>query len=227
VEKVLVLKVVRDDMTSYNGFKWPESGKVVPERWTDGAECGNGLHGWLSGEGSYRHDFMEGKWIVFEADAKDVRWRGTEKVKVKEGNVIFCGSRTDAVKLLIERGALTEKSKPGTCCFTLAQLQELAYRATNRAKKHAADALRSTKKPNLIEHAEKIEAAKAVSDQSSASEARDILRNAAAAAYYAADAAAAADYAAYNAAYYAANAKTREEEEQRLDRLELLGFSVR
>jgi hypothetical protein len=58
--RLLILKVVRDDSTSHGGFKWPESGPVTAEKWTPENACGDGLHGWLNGEGDYRHDFMVG-----------------------------------------------------------------------------------------------------------------------------------------------------------------------
>ncbi len=29
----LILKVVREDMTSHDGFKWPESGPAEPVKW--------------------------------------------------------------------------------------------------------------------------------------------------------------------------------------------------
>lgn len=219
---MLVLKVVNEDMTSHDGFVWPESGPVAPEAWDDAPECGNGLHGWLNGEGNYRHSFMEGKWIVFEAN-EVVKLDGGGKVKTGAATVTFVGTRADAVKLLIERGALTGNSNPGWCCFSNTQLQELAYRSTNRAAKiHAVKGLRVTKQPKLEELAAKIEAQAHVFDAKSAEEMRVLCRNAADAGN-AANAANAADAAYYagNAAYYA------EQEECRLDKLELLGFVVR
>src|SRR3990167_7962561 len=44
-EEVIVLRTCNADMTSYNGFKWPESGQVKCDDWDSKPECGNGLHG--------------------------------------------------------------------------------------------------------------------------------------------------------------------------------------
>jgi hypothetical protein len=229
MQKKLILKVVHEDMTSHDGFQWPESGPVKPVKWDPMPECGNGLHGWLNGEGNFRHSFMEGKWIVFEA-TEVVSLDGGEKVKASDGEVVFCGARIDAVRLLIERGALTKHSDPGWCCFGTTQMRELAFRAANRAKRYVAKILRATKSARLIKHAEKIEATRDAVDASTAEDARRALSNAASAASCAAyNAAYNATSAAYNAASCAAFAAScaAEREEQRLDKLELLGFKVR
>ena len=49
---VLILRTCNKDMTTYGGFKWPTSGEVVAPDWKPNAECGNGLHGLLWGEGN-------------------------------------------------------------------------------------------------------------------------------------------------------------------------------
>lgn len=246
-EMFLILKVVREDMTSHEGFKWPESGRVVPENWDPAPECGNGLHGWLNGEGGYRHLFMDGKWIIFEAKPEDVvSLDGGEKVKAKEGNVVYAGNKAGAITCLKLAGALSERSNPGWCCFSNDQLRKLAFRAANRAKRSAIKALRATQRQALLEHAASIEALPDITEANSATAASSALRNAAnaaanAAAYAATAAANAADaaYSAFSANYAAANAAANaataaayaaydaEHEEQRLDKLELLGFKVR
>lgn len=48
------LKCVKADLTSRNGFQWPESGRVDAPDWSPEAECGNGLHAWEWGEGDPR-----------------------------------------------------------------------------------------------------------------------------------------------------------------------------
>lgn len=50
-ETALVLRVCNADMTSHGGFRWPADGYVEAYDWKPKAECGNGLHGWLWGEG--------------------------------------------------------------------------------------------------------------------------------------------------------------------------------
>jgi len=103
-EKVLVLRTCRADMSSYGGFKWPASGYVEAPDWLPTAECGNGLHGWLWGEGdgnlgNWEHD---AKWLVVEVDADKVIDLGG-KVKFPSGEVVFCGSRLDATNYLVKR----------------------------------------------------------------------------------------------------------------------------
>ena len=93
-KKVLILRTCNADMTSHGGFVWPERGPVKAPDWNDKAECGNGLHGWLWGYGDWSLAIggTEKKWIVFEADAKDViQLNG--KVKVPTGDVLFVSNK--------------------------------------------------------------------------------------------------------------------------------------
>jgi len=203
----LILKVVRDDMTSHAGFVWPASGPVAPATWDPTPRCGNGLHGWLGGEGKFRHSFMDGKWIVFRAEEVVVLDDG-DKCKTGPAEVLFVGTRADAVKYLIDNGALTAESDPGWCCFTNTQLCELAYRSANRAlHTHAPRALRAAKQEGL---AVRMEAISPITDRQTAVEARreanEVRYAAADAAAYAAAADAAADAAAADAAAAAADA---------------------
>jgi hypothetical protein len=225
--KVLILKVVREDSTSHSGFVWPTSGSVVPDKWDPSTECGNGLHGWLNGEGNYRHEFMAGKWVVFEAESEDVVSL-SDKVKARVGTVVYHGDKVGAIAFLKASGVLNTNSNPGWCCFTDAQLRELAYRSANRAvKTHAPKALRARGRedlavsleslPDIVDHATAVGARKAAARcAADAADAADAAYYAAAAdaasaayaassAYYAADAADAAADAA-DAAYYAADA---------------------
>ncbi len=251
-ETVLILKVVREDMTSHDGFVWPKEGVVRPTTWDQNAACGNGLHGWLAGEGTYRHSFMDGTWIVFRANKSDVvSLDGGDKVKAREGVVLYCGDKLGAIEFLKGAGVLTKGSNPGWCCFTDTQLRELAYRAANRAvKTHAPKALRARKQealalrmeaiPDIVDRATAVAArdearsvryaaayAAADADADAAYAYADASASAAAAAdayaYASAAAAAAAADAAYAAAYAAADRKA-EREAQRLDRVALLGL---
>jgi hypothetical protein len=54
-ETVLILRTCKPDMTSYKGFRWPESGPVDCPDWDPKPKCGNGLHGFLWGEGNYHY----------------------------------------------------------------------------------------------------------------------------------------------------------------------------
>jgi len=103
-EKVLVLRTCRADMSSYNRFKWPESGYVEAPDWEPTDECGNGLHGWLWGEGdgSLGNWSFDAKWLVVEVDAdRVIDLEG--KVKFPSGNVVFCGDRKGATGYILER----------------------------------------------------------------------------------------------------------------------------
>lgn len=71
---VLVLRTCAADMTSYGGFKWPESGPVKCSDWSPRAECGNGLHGllWGVGDGSLVSWAEDAKWLVVEVPTDSV-----------------------------------------------------------------------------------------------------------------------------------------------------------
>ena len=51
----LVLRVCRPDYTSHGGFSWPSQigAEVAAPDWRKNDYCGNGLHGWLYGQGDY------------------------------------------------------------------------------------------------------------------------------------------------------------------------------
>ena len=198
---MLVLKLVDKNLKSYGGFQWPESGPVKCADWSPRAECGNGLHGWANGCGSYRHSFNEGHWLAVEVeDSSVVDLNG--KVKFPAGNVVFSGNKTDAVAYLIDKGALNSTSNPAYACFTKTQLVELAMRSADRAvRQHAPRRLRAR---GLIEAAERLERLPKIVDRKTALNGRVAAYADAYAAAYAAEAA--ADAAAYAAAAYAAEA---------------------
>jgi hypothetical protein len=103
---MLVLRSCNSDMSSYNGFVWPELGPVKCEDWNPKPECGNGLHGWAWGEGDGSLGNWEenAKWLVVEVEDKDVVDL-KDKVKFPEGNVVFCGNRFNATNYIREHGA--------------------------------------------------------------------------------------------------------------------------
>ena len=103
---VLILKTVTADMQAYGGFVWPESGPVEPQRWDPTDTCGNGLHGLLWGCGSARYlsTDRDARWLVFAADEADVVDLGG-KVKARRGDVVFVGTRDEAVAYLDANGA--------------------------------------------------------------------------------------------------------------------------
>jgi hypothetical protein len=97
--RVYVLRVCSCDMTSHGGFQWPESGLVEAPDWDPTPKCGNGLHGWLHGEGDVSvaigHEDPSSRWLIVAVDRDSVVDLGG-KVKFPRGEVIYCGSR-DAV----------------------------------------------------------------------------------------------------------------------------------
>jgi hypothetical protein len=102
---VLVLRTCNADMTSYGGFKWPESGPAECPDWSPEPECGNGLHGFLWGEGSGRlaNWSADAKWLVVQVDGDCVvDLKG--KVKFPRCDVIFCGGRLEATAYLAANG---------------------------------------------------------------------------------------------------------------------------
>ena len=105
-ETVFVLKSVNADLTAYNNFQWKESGIVTCEDWNPEPECGNGLHGFLWGEGNgYLANWdKDAKWLVLEVE-KDSIVKLDGKVKFPSCEVIFCGTRKDATDFIISKGA--------------------------------------------------------------------------------------------------------------------------
>ena len=102
----LVLRCCASDMSSTNGFIWPGIGEVAaaPD-WKPTNDCGNGLHGWLYGQGDHScSDFWhrEGaKWLVLEVGEADIIMLGG-KCKFPKATVRFVGSMADAAAYLIE-----------------------------------------------------------------------------------------------------------------------------
>ena len=104
---VLVLRVCPPNMISTNNFQWPSIGPVECSDWSSEPVCGQGLHGWLWGVGDINvangvPSTIGAKWLVVEvATTEVVNLDG--KVKFPRGNVLFCGNRDLAVKLIQEK----------------------------------------------------------------------------------------------------------------------------
>lgn len=109
--KALVLRCCNPNMTSHGGFEWPKSGPVSCPDWDPKPECGNGLHGWLWGEGCISQGVYPGSdldslaWLLVEVEAAEVvDLQG--KVKFPRGDVVYCGDRRAAAEHLARlRGA--------------------------------------------------------------------------------------------------------------------------
>ena len=117
--KVLILRSCHAGFKAHGGFQWPcQVGAVVtPERWNSSTECGNGLHGFLKGEGcGSLADWSEtAEWLVVEADTASVVNLGGEKVKVPRCTIAHVGQgdsavakRIDCLTFMASKGQLGE-----------------------------------------------------------------------------------------------------------------------
>jgi len=115
INKVLVLRTCAADMTTYNGFRWPESGPVEAPDWDPVAKCGNGLHGWRWGEGdgSLGNWADDAKWLVVEVDAESIVDL-VGKVKFPRGEVIYCGDRQVATAMICAHPGAAGKAVIGS-----------------------------------------------------------------------------------------------------------------
>ncbi len=112
---VLVLRSCAAGFIAHGGFKWPSKvGEVVrPTKWDPTPNCGDGLHGFLHGEGdgSLADWSDSAEWLVFEvADANVVNLEGKVKcgpevhvAHVGQGATAF-DRRLDAIAFLVSRG---------------------------------------------------------------------------------------------------------------------------
>ena len=102
-DHVLVLKTVDKDMKSYGGFQWPKKGYVKCDDFDPEPECGNGLHGFLKGEGSglLANWDQDAAWLVLEVlESKIIDLEG--KVKFPDCNVLYAGERSVATKMIYD-----------------------------------------------------------------------------------------------------------------------------
>jgi hypothetical protein len=102
-----MLRTCAADMSAYGGFVWPESGAATCPDWSPVAECGNGLHGLLWGEGdpSLTSSAGDAKWLVCAVWAADAVSIGADKIKAPRAWVVFCGARDEAVAEIQRFGA--------------------------------------------------------------------------------------------------------------------------
>jgi hypothetical protein len=103
----LVLRVCGPKGESHGGFVWPlEPGSVAkaPD-WSKRKECGQGLHGWLYGQGDHsctdRWGNEGAQWLVVEVESDSIIELGG-KVKFPEGIVRFAGDAKSATDYLWE-----------------------------------------------------------------------------------------------------------------------------
>ncbi len=104
--RVLCLRTCDANLRSYNRFQWPDSGPVEAPDWNKRAECGNGLHGllWGEGDGTLLNWADNAKWLVVSVDpATIVELSG--KVKFPRCEVVYCGDRLGSTEYLAANGA--------------------------------------------------------------------------------------------------------------------------
>ena len=100
----LVLRTCAADLTSKNCFQWPQVGEIaIAHDWVNNKECGQGLHGWLYGQGD--HDCSSyldetAKWLVVEVATAGIVMLGG-KCKFESGVVRFIGDKKSATDFLI------------------------------------------------------------------------------------------------------------------------------
>ncbi len=102
--KELMLRTCEFDMTSYLGFQWPEKGLVEAPDWNPIPCCGDGLHGFLYGQGNgYLANWDEdAKWLVCEIETDEMVDLGN-KTKVPKATVIYAGNRETATQMISDR----------------------------------------------------------------------------------------------------------------------------
>ena len=101
----LILRTCAADMSSHGGFIWPRTGRIEAPDWKPTVACGNGLHGFLHGEGS-------GSLASWEPDAVWIAaWVPTDqlidldgKVKFPWAEVAVAGTREEAIAFLRANG---------------------------------------------------------------------------------------------------------------------------
>jgi hypothetical protein len=102
---VRVLRTVRDDLTSYKRFKYPESGYVECPDWEPTTGCGYGLHGITKDINGYniskQYNTFNIKWMVLEVNSDNIIAIDNKKVKFKCGNIIYCGHDAEKAVLMV------------------------------------------------------------------------------------------------------------------------------
>ena len=99
---VLIMKTVNEDMSSHHdsSFIYPKSGYVEAVDFVANDKCGNGIHGFLRGEGyGSLARFNKSKWIILSVIEADVIMLDG-KVKFRNGEVVYTGSQQEVTSLM-------------------------------------------------------------------------------------------------------------------------------
>lgn len=115
----LVLKAIDHNYQSYGGFQYPTTvgSVVIAPDWVPKPGCGNGLHGWLWGQGAaaavwddviFKHP--DTKWLVLEVETDTIIDLGG-KVKFPSAKILFIGDKTAATNYLMREMTTTYNMK--------------------------------------------------------------------------------------------------------------------
>ena len=104
-KRVLILRTCDTQGKSHGGFQWPKSGRVEAPDWEPTKKCGNGLHGFVRGEGdgsltSFDPDAI---WIAAWVDEALIIYLDG-KGKFPWAEVAVYGTREEAIRFLRENG---------------------------------------------------------------------------------------------------------------------------
>jgi hypothetical protein len=103
-----ILRCNAPDLTSKNQFQWVSQGPVEAPDWQPINKCGNGLQGWLWGEGNHtvsnHGDNQKAVWLVAAVWLVDViDLEG--KVKFPRAWVVYSGNRDEATREIVKLGS--------------------------------------------------------------------------------------------------------------------------
>ncbi len=116
-ERTFLLRSCKSDFTAHDGFVWPHQvGAVVhPSRWNPDAVCGDGLHGFINGEGDAGlADWSnDAQWIVFSEESEHVVKLGQDKAKARSGRIEHVGQGATGRDRLID--CLAHLERIGRC----------------------------------------------------------------------------------------------------------------
>jgi hypothetical protein len=108
-KRVYALRTCDSDLRGHGGFQWPDTGRCEAPDWKSDANCGNGLHGLLNGEGrgSYLDWSPKAKWLV--CDITEAHEAGlvvdlSGKIKFPYCEVVHCGDQRSATQFLSDAG---------------------------------------------------------------------------------------------------------------------------
>ena len=114
---ILGLRTNPTTMLAYGGFQWPRSGSVEAPDWKPTKECGNGLHflPWGEGDADLLHAPGDAntQWLIISTLEKEVvDLKGKSKCRACE--VVFCGDKEGAIKMLMAHAPVGTRINYGT-----------------------------------------------------------------------------------------------------------------